>query len=254
MLGINLRPILIPGHVFLKNDQRNIETTLDGKNISDENIAGLLHLDFAKTKFTPASRDQFISALYSNACLIAANKGKAQEGLKYCDKAIKLNAGNGEAFINKSFIELSIGDFESSLKNAQQGVKLYPQLAHAYFTLGNTYRKFKKINEAKEAFIKAISIRSDVYRFHYNLGNVYLEQNQNSKAIESFSEAIRLNPEYAEAYTNRAIAYTMTEKYLPAIKDYDFLLKKNPQNFNILFEKRSRLFYAQEVFPCFERV
>lgn len=245
-LDINLRPILIPGHVFLKNDQRNIETTLNGKNISNENIAGLLHLDVAKTEFTPASRDQFTSGLYSNACLVAAYKGKVQEGLKYCDKAIKLNAGNGEAFINKSFIEGSTGDFENSLKDAQQGVKLYPQLAHAYFTLGNSYRKLKKIDDAKKAFIKAISIRPNVYRFHYNLGNVYVEQNQNDKAIESFSEAIRLNPEYTEAYTNRAVAYASSKKYLQAIKDYDVLLKKNPKNFDILFEKGRAYFMLKK--------
>lgn len=242
-LGVNFRPTLIPGHVFLKYGTRNIETTLDGKNISDKDVAGLLYLNFTKTQFVPATRDQFLSGLYSNACIIAAYKGNLQKGLEYCDQAIKYNASNGEAFINKSFIEGAQGLSEQSLENAKQGVIIYPQLAHAYFSLGNAYKRLKKTDEAIIAFKKSISIRPNLFRVHYNLGNIYLDQQKLPLAIKSFNEAIRLNPDYIGAYTNRGIAYSMDKKYLQAIKDYTFLIKKNATNFDILFE-RGKAYYA----------
>ncbi len=242
-LGVNFTPILIPGHVYLRHNKRNIETTLDGKDISDKNIANLLYLDFRKTLFISASRNQFISGLYSNACIIAAYKGDLQKGIEYCDLAIKYNANNGEAFINRSFIEGAKGLSDQSLEDAKQGVRIYPQLGHAYFTLGNAYKRLKKIDEAVGALKKSIEIRPNIFRVHYNLGNIYLDQSKLKNAISSYSESIRLNPEYEGAYLNRAIAHSMSKNYLQAIKDYTFLINKDPRNFDVIYE-RGKSYYS----------
>ena len=242
-LGVNFTPVLIPGHVYLRYNNRNIETTLDGKNVSDKNIANLLYLDYSKTQFISATRNQFISGLYSNACIIAAYRGNLKKGIEYCDLAIKYNANNGEAFINKSFIEGANGLYHQSLESARYGVKIYPQLGHAYFTLGNAYKKLKKMDEAVEALKKSIAIRPNIFRAHFNLGNIYLDQHKLKEAISSFSETIRLNPEYNGAYVNRAISYSMSKNYLQAIRDYTFLIKNGSQNFDVIFE-RGKSYYA----------
>ena len=49
-LNIKISPIMIPGHIYLNYKDQNIETTVDGKNLSDKNIFQLLHLDPTKVK------------------------------------------------------------------------------------------------------------------------------------------------------------------------------------------------------------
>ena len=242
-LGVEFQPILIPGHIYLKYKKQNIETTLNGKNLSDNNIAKLLYLDPGKIKFVQASKEQLVSSIYSNACLLAGYKKLFQGGIKFCNKAIKYNRDNGEAFINRSYINGVLGELNKSFKDAKEGVRLYPESSHAHSTMGLAYRRLGKRSEAVEAYKKSISIRPNLFRTHYNLGNIFLDIGKFNEAISSFSEAIHLKNNYTNAYKNRGIAYSLIKNHLKAIGDYTYILNTVPGDFEILFE-RGKAYYA----------
>ncbi len=245
-LEVQLNPVMIPGHIYLRFEGRNIETTVDGENLSNEKIASLLHLDPKKLDFKEASSNQFLSGLYSNACLIATKLKKYKRAFQYCDKAINLNENSGEGYINRSYLHLRLKEFVKSLRDAKKAVELYPMSGHAYLTLGIAYKKINKPLKALEYYLKAIEIRPSLFRAYYNSANIYFDQENYYKAINFYTKALDLNTKYYKAYLNRAISLNKIGKKREAINDYDKVLNLQGPMFDVIYEKGLILYQQQK--------
>ncbi len=89
----------------------------------------------------------------------------------------------------------------------QKVVKIYPNSALGYYSIGAIYNEQKKYDIAIIFTAKAISLKPNFYQARYNLayanqkiGNLYQAQEQYKKAIE-------INPDFASAYINLANIY-----------------------------------------------
>ena len=71
--------------------------------------------------------------------------------------------------------------------------------------MGNALHEQGNLNEAIEAFKKAISIKPDYAEAHNNMGIVYYKHGETEAAISAYQNAINTNPNYAEAYYNIGI-------------------------------------------------
>ena len=65
--------------------------------------------------------------------------------------------------------------------------------------------KFKELDEAIEAYNKALSIKPDYADAYYNIGVVLKEQGKLEKAIEAYNKSLSIKPEYAEAHRHLSI-------------------------------------------------
>ena len=59
-----------------------------------------------------------------------------------------------------------------------------------------------KLDEAIEAFKKAVSLKPDFADGYNNIGVALQDQGKLDEAIVSFNKAIRIKPDYAEAYNH----------------------------------------------------
>jgi len=63
-----------------------------------------------------------------------------------------------------------------------------------------------KVDEAAEAYNKALSIKPDYAEAYYNMGNVLHKQGKPDEAVEAYNKAISIKPDYADAYYSMGIA------------------------------------------------
>jgi len=99
--------------------------------------------------------------------------------------------------------------------------------------MGLLYAKMKRIGEAKDAYAKALKLRSAYPEVQYNLGLLFLNQKEYAKAEGSFEEAIRLQPKYHQAYYNLALVYTKQQKHRQAIDAYRKSLEIKPEQVHV---------------------
>ena len=71
-----------------------------------------------------------------------------------------------------------------------------------------------KLEEAIEAYNKALAIKPDYAEAYNNMGNALKEQGKLEEAIEAYNKALAIKPDYAEAIEN------LIESCRPIIADY----------------------------------
>ncbi|TVQ22488.1 MAG: tetratricopeptide repeat protein [Leptolyngbya sp. DLM2.Bin15] len=78
----------------------------------------------------------------------------------------------------------------------QNSIRLDPQSAVAYETLGISLYELERYDEAVSAFRQAIQINPQSDRVYYRLGIVLLAQDNTSEAVQAFYQAAQVNPNY----------------------------------------------------------
>ena len=68
--------------------------------------------------------------------------------------------------------------------------------------MGVTLQDQGKLEEAIEAYNKALAIKPDYAEAYYNMGIALQDQGKLEEAIEAYNKALAIKPDYAEAYYN----------------------------------------------------
>jgi len=94
--------------------------------------------------------------------------------------------------------------YDEAIKVWDELLKENPELKQAYYNQGNANFRLGKVDEAVQAYEKALSEKSpeglaDVY---YNLGNAYLNKQDVDKAREFYKQALKLRPGDQDAKAN----------------------------------------------------
>lgn len=121
-------------------------------------------------------------------------------------------------------VYLREGKYRMALREYQQAEIGYPENPKIQYGLGFVYFSyFKKINEAKTHFQKAISIKQDYSEAYNVLGYIYLQQKKWDDAIKMFDKAVSniFYPTPEMAYINMGWAYCKKKDYVKAIDSYN---------------------------------
>ena len=94
--------------------------------------------------------------------------------------------------------------------------------------MGFTLQEQGKLEEAIEAYNKALAIKPDYAQAYYNLGNALHEQGKLEEAIEAYNKALAIKPDYAQAYYNMGITLQEQGKLEEAIEAYNKSLAIKP--------------------------
>ena len=120
------------------------------------------------------------------------------------------------------------GKLDEAIDAFKKAISIKPDYADAYNNLGNALQEQGKLEEAIEAYNKALTIKPNYDEAYNNMGNALKEQGKLDKAIEAFTKALSIKPEYAEAYYNMGIALEDQGKLAEAIKAYKKAISINP--------------------------
>ncbi len=100
----------------------------------------------------------------------------------------------------------SLGKLDEAIEAYSKALSIKPNFAEAYYNMGNALKEYQKLDEAIKAFNKAISLKPDYADAYYNMGNALKDQGKLEEAIEAFKKALSLKPDFSKAYYNMGIA------------------------------------------------
>ena len=120
------------------------------------------------------------------------------------------------------------GKLEEAIEAYNKALAIKPDYAEAYYNMGNALKDQGKLEEAIEAYNKALSIKPDYAEAYNNMGNALQDQGKLEEAIEAYNKALAIKPDYAEAYYNMGIALQEQGKLEEAIEAYNKALAIKP--------------------------
>ena len=133
------------------------------------------------------------------------------------------------------FIPFGIGEALQNLGKLEEAIEAYnkaldikPDYAEAYYNMGIALKDQGKLEEAIEAYNKALAIKPDYAEACSNMGIVLKEQGKLEEAIEAYNKALVIKPDYAEACSNMGIVLKDQGKLEEAIEAYNKALAIKP--------------------------
>ena len=101
-------------------------------------------------------------------------------------------------------------------------------LSKLIFQKGNFLMMLDQMDEAAEAYSRAIELNPNHAASYNNRGIAYKEKGEYDRAIEDYNKAIELNPTLAEAYSNRGNAHREKGELDRTSEDCNAALELNP--------------------------
>jgi predicted O-linked N-acetylglucosamine transferase (SPINDLY family) len=177
--------------------------------------------------------------------VVAVQQKDFEQGLRYIDQAITVNANYAVAFNNRGSALKGLKRLEAAIESHDHAIHLKPDYAEAYNARGILQHELKQYSAARESFVAAININPRYAQAHNKLGLLLQTMAQNTEdatggqdvgaslhdqAMACFDRAIALQPDYAEAYNNRGNLLRFLKNYTLAIESYDHAISLQPSN------------------------
>lgn len=159
---------------------------------------------------------------------------------------------NGLPYWNRGQYYREQGDYDASLRDYTQAIKIEPKNSELYNSRGKTYFDMamsgKFNNQAQEFALNAIQdyttglsqpnikpkTKSELL---INRGAANASQNRFEAALQDLNEGISLEPGNKNGYFNRSLVYFTLGQYPKAVEDYTTYLKYDPYNANVWYER-----------------
>ena len=123
-----------------------------------------------------------------------------------------------------------LGFLEDAIEAYKKALSIKPDYAEAYYNIGLTFQAQGKLEDAIEAYNRALSIKPDYAKSLNNMGNILKEQGRLEEAIEVYNKALSHEANFAEAYNNLGGALKQEGKIYEAIEAYNKALAISPDN------------------------
>jgi tetratricopeptide (TPR) repeat protein len=137
-------------------------------------------------------------------------------------------AARAVAYRNRADAYFRKSDIERATLDANEAIRLDPNLASAYNTRGHTYLYKSDYDRAIQDYSEAIRLNPKFANFYVNRASAYYAKGDAERTIQDTDEAIRLNPNNSLGYDLRGNAYLQKHEYDRAIQDYDAALRLDP--------------------------
>ena len=161
-------------------------------------------------------------------------------------------AADHDALITKSLQAYQAGQFEASLKAAQDALKINPQSPAAFNNIASAYGKLGKWDDAIANIREAIRLdpKAELYRNnlkwfksgkdatlppvpqsaqdHLSASLKHYQAGRFQESIHEAQEALKVKPDYALAYSNIAASYVNLKDFDQAIIAAQAALKIDP--------------------------
>ena len=95
-----------------------------------------------------------------------------------------------------------LGKLEEAIEAYNKALQLKPDFAEANYNMGNALKDQGKLGEAIKAYTKALSLNPASADAHYNIGDPPQAHGKLDDALVAYNKALSIKPDYAEAHNN----------------------------------------------------
>ena len=120
------------------------------------------------------------------------------------------------------------GRVQQAIEAYRKAIDLDAQLAAAHVNLGTIYFTAQDWKKAEHYYGLAIAANPEYPLAHFNLANLYDERGDQDKALAHYLAALKLDPNYADAHYNLALLYQASGSSLKAVRHWRTYLKLDP--------------------------
>ncbi len=138
---------------------------------------------------------------------------------------------NSEIINLLGLIELSLGNFEASLKYFEEAIKIKPDDPKIYNNLGILNYKNGKIENAINCFNKATAIDKTLISPYENLAKIKLSQSNYKEAKVNFEKVLEIDPKNLDSLLSLSDILLIEKKYLETKKILEKIIELEPDNF-----------------------
>ncbi|MEM7594822.1 MAG: tetratricopeptide repeat protein [Cyanobacteria bacterium P01_A01_bin.83] len=178
-------------------------------------------------------QEDFVSAAYSNRCLVNLQLQNYAAAKSDCIGAIQDNSSNREAQLNLGLIYYRQGEYAQAIAHYELVIQQDKLDYRAYYNRGLSYQALNNYQKAIANYYLALlhsrdlnpESKSSIYN---DLALAYMMLSKNESAIFNLERAIALDANNYSAYYNRGCAYHQQGKYQVAIKDFSRTVQLKP--------------------------
>jgi protein O-mannosyl-transferase len=127
-----------------------------------------------------------------------------------------------------------------------------PGAVMAYINLGYLLQNQGRLDEAFDAYQRAIELQPDYAKAHGNLGIVYRKQGRLDDAIRQYRRAIECDPDYADAHFNLGLALQDRGDLDHTVAEFRKCIDLSPRNFRAHFRLACILMGRDQLEPAAE--
>ncbi len=120
------------------------------------------------------------------------------------------------------------GQYQKAQTQASKLLERFPNSVNLYNIIGATNQSLGKLDEAIEAYKKALLIEPDFIDVHNNMGNALQKQGKLDEAIEAFKKVLSIEPKHADAYNNMGVVLKDQGQLDEALEAYNKALSLKP--------------------------
>ncbi|KGL62697.1 tetratricopeptide repeat protein [Polaribacter sp. Hel1_85] len=128
---------------------------------------------------------------------------KYEEALNVVNEGINSSHQHSKVnfYANKGVVLSNLKKDDKALENYNEGLKYYPKNYLLWFNKGHILEIQGKLNEAVNAYKKAISLNPTYTKPHLQIGNIYYKQERFTQALMCFNLYLLLEPDADGAFT-----------------------------------------------------
>ena len=142
------------------------------------------------------------------------------EAIKLCDESIALEP-TARAYCGRGGAYGVLKNFEQTIEDCTQAIKLDPNYAMAYNNRGAAYMNLNNYQQAMTDINKAIQCDSTLALAYNNRGALYLMAGDINQAFRDANKAIELDPKLDLPYMIRGTCYQMAGNLYGAQSDFE---------------------------------
>lgn len=184
-------------------------------------------IDLLNEIVTDSTTDQRLLGTLSNAYMKA---GKADKATEILEKVISIAPDNEEAQTRLALTRLQGGNATEGLAELEKLNEKNPDNVQSGLLLAISYIQANRLEEAEKEILEIKDKMKDNPFPENLLGAVYARMNQPDKAREAFNKAIAIKSDFAPAYFNLAGMAIVEKKFDEAQKLYESVLKFDDKN------------------------
>ncbi|NEQ72287.1 MAG: tetratricopeptide repeat protein [Okeania sp. SIO2C9] len=133
-----------------------------------------------------------------------------------------------KTYQNQANTALEQGDLKVAIASCKQALKIQPDYAPCYVTLGNAFYRQNNLAAALSAYSQALEIEPEVAEVQGNIGSVYLQLGQYKQALFHYQKAVYLKPGLAGIYWNIGKLFQYLGKVDEALESWEKALEIQP--------------------------
>ncbi len=253
-LGLPLDFVSIPMHVLVRHSGENNLFYMEATNSSITPLENLychpgenIHPGSFRILKQPAQQAAMLITNRSSAWL---QLREYEKSLTNATQAIKLDHENPEAGEIRANAYCFMGDYEKAEADFAHALELNPYNDFIYLDRSNLWVKTKEYAKAIDDISHALRLDATNIYAYINRSAIWNNMGEYEKAVTDATRAIELNsegdPELSIAYGNRGTAYMHMQKLNQAINDFNQAIELDSQKIEFVLKRAATWSELQE--------